>query len=103
MKILSWNVNGRVQGACQRQLERVLSRAPDVLALQEVTNSSYSSWCDGLQRTGYSVVSAIDLARLPYPGVGKVMTRRYFNLIAVRGRMVLLPGLRFDDPEEARL
>jgi exonuclease III len=34
MKILSWNVNGRVDAACERQIDCVLAAAPDVLALQ---------------------------------------------------------------------
>jgi exonuclease III len=40
MKILTWNVNGRVDEACSRQLDCVLTVEPDVLALQEVTLAS---------------------------------------------------------------
>jgi hypothetical protein len=65
MQILSWNVNGRVQGACRRQLDRVLGIAPHVIALQEVTLGSYPAWLEGLEAADYSVVSTVDLARLP--------------------------------------
>jgi exodeoxyribonuclease III len=103
LKILSWNVNGRVDEACSRQLDCVLAVAPDVLALQEVTLASYPAWCAGLVQASYSVVSSIYLVNLPYPEVHPPISRRYFNLTATRGQIATLPGLTFTDPEEARL
>ena len=91
MKILTWNVNGRVDEACSRQLDCVLAVAPDVLALQEVTLASYPAWCAGLVQAGYSVVSSVDLVNLPYPEVQPPISRRYFNLMATRGRIATLP------------
>lgn len=67
MKLLSCNVNGRIEPALGRQLSAVLARQPDILALQEVTLHTYASWCRGLLRAGYSVVANIDLVTLPYP------------------------------------
>jgi exonuclease III len=103
MRIISWNVNGRVKEACQRQLDCVLAEAPDVLALQEVTVTSYGVWWRGLLAAGYSVASTVDLVRLPYPEVEPPVRRKYFNLTASRGGMATLPGLAFSDPERARL
>ena len=101
MKLLSWNVNGRVGAACERQIERVVAEAPDVLALQEITLASYPAWWRGLIGAGYSVISTIDLVRLPYPE--PPIVRKYFNALASRDRMAALPGLSFSDPEHARL
>lgn len=103
MKLLSWNVNGRVKDAWQRQRDGVLDEAPDVLALQEVTLASYPAWCQELLAAGYSVASSIALVRLPYPEVEPPIRRKYFNLIAARGRIAALPGLAFQDPAQARV
>jgi hypothetical protein len=79
MRIITWNVNGRVDEACRRQLDCVLAVEPDVLALQEVTLASYPAWCAGLVQASYSVVSSIYLVNLPYPEVQPPISRRYFK------------------------
>lgn len=120
MKILSCNVNGRVGLGLDRQLRAVLARDPDVLALQEVTSSTYAAWCRGLQKAGYSVVSSVALLGLPFPPppyfsppfprnlpggpiaeAGQIQ-RKYFNLTAARHPISLLTGLSFEDRDEAR-
>ena len=114
MKIVSCNVNGRVESALERQLTSLLgsSPQPDIVALQEVTSGNYADWCDGLIREGYSVVSAVDLLGLPYPPPpypsppfppkdrGQIQ-RKYFNLLAARHPIATLPGLSFPNPDEA--
>ena len=94
MKILTWNVNGRVDEACSRQLDRVLGVEPDVLALQEVTLASYPAWCAGLVQASYSVLSSVDLVNLPYPEVQPPISRRYFNLMATSGADCHAPPLQ---------
>ena len=37
VKILTWNVNGRIEDAARRQIRAVLRRDPDIICLQEVT------------------------------------------------------------------
>jgi len=115
LDLLSWNVNGRVDDAAQRQIERVLERRPDVVALQEVTTRSYPAWRDGLSAAGYAIVSTVDLLELPYPPPPysspplppppppKHIQRKYANLTAVRHSIVARAGLSFDVLEEERL
>ena len=50
MRVISWNVNGRVGKACAAQADAVLGRRPDVVALQELTMVSYLQWCAVLLR-----------------------------------------------------
>jgi endonuclease/exonuclease/phosphatase family metal-dependent hydrolase len=99
MKVLSWNVNGRVRDAARRQIEEVLGRDADVICLQELRRNSLSLWLSGLNEAGYSEVETVDLLDAPYPG--NATTRTYFNLTAARHPIQRLPGLNFDDPEEA--
>ncbi len=115
MRVLSWNVNGRVELAARRQLEAVLGCEPDVVALQEVTARSYPAWSEGLVKAGYEVVSTVALLDRPYPPppylspplppppTDKHIRRKYANLIAARHPLTALPGLTFADPEEERL
>lgn len=112
MKILSCNVNGRVRAALDRQASCLLEREPDVLALQEVTMGSYPAWCERLVDAGYETVSTVELLAAPYPpppypsppfppGAGRQIARKNFNLTAARHPIVALPGLSFEDPDEA--
>ena len=109
VRVLSWNVAGRAD-QLPAQLEAVLGRAPDVVALQEISAKTYSAWYAGLLRAGLSIVSAVDLVRLPYPPPPydprirqTQIHRKNFNLTAARHPIAALPGLSFDDEEEARL
>ena len=99
MRVLSWNVAGRVGARLQDQAERVLGAGADVVALQEVTRATYSSWSDRLRVAGYSVLSTIDLLSVPYP---PPVARKNFNLLAARHPIAALPGLSWPDSEQAR-
>jgi len=117
MKVLSWNVERRVQTTLGRQLEAALRRAPDIIALQELKTGTYGDWSRGLLGAGYSVISTVDLVGLPYPeppypappfppprrgSIHDHIQRESFNLVAARHPIAALPGLSFEDPEEAR-
>jgi endonuclease/exonuclease/phosphatase family metal-dependent hydrolase len=109
VRVLSWNVAGRAE-QLEDQRDAVMTRAPDVLALQEVSPRTYARWRAGLLRAGYSVVSAVELARLPYPPPPypkrvrqRPIQRKNFNLTAARHAIAPLRGLRFTDPDHARL
>jgi exonuclease III len=115
VRVLSWNVNGRVGAALTKQLDAVLSQEPDVVALQEVTVGSYPGWSSGLMQANFSLVSTIDLVTAPYPPPPYPMppfpkaakrqdqiARKYLNVLASRDPIAPLPGLSFTDPDEAR-
>lgn len=114
--IFCWNVQGRVGGTLRRQVDAVVQRKPAIVALQELTTASLPEWERGLGEAGYSVISTVDLVARPYPAPpyptppfppprkGSVhghVQRRNFNLSAARHPIKALPGLRFDDPDEA--
>jgi endonuclease/exonuclease/phosphatase family metal-dependent hydrolase len=118
MKLISWNVAGRVQRTLRYQLQALLGLGPDVVALQELTLATMPDWEHGLRAAGYVVESTIELVREPYPeppyespplppprggGIHDHFQRKNFNLTASRYPIEALPGLSFDDSNEARL
>jgi endonuclease/exonuclease/phosphatase family metal-dependent hydrolase len=110
MRILTWNVQESGSRRVPAQLEVLLTREADLLALQAVSLGGYETWCAGLGRAGYSVVSSAELARLAYPpppyptGIKQhQITRGGFHLTAARDPIAALLGLQFDDPDERRL
>jgi len=103
VRLLSWNVNGRIDDAGRRQLARLLESEWDVVALQEVTRRSWPLWRDGLLAAGFSLTACDDLVELPYPDVDPPIRRKYFNVTAARFPLARLPGLVFDDDEERRV
>jgi exonuclease III len=82
MKIISWNVAGRVRKQ-QLQLDALISREPDVVGLQEVTIKTLPLWMEGFKKEGYAnVISSFDLQ-----GAGNnelTGPRRYGILVASR-------------------
>ena len=50
VKLISWNTNAR--RPVQRQARAVLSRLPDIVALQEVTAGSVAAWTEALRAGG---------------------------------------------------
>jgi endonuclease/exonuclease/phosphatase family metal-dependent hydrolase len=107
--VVSWNVAGRA-GQLSAQLDAVVGRAADVIALQEVSARTYRPWREGLLTAGYSILSAVELSLAPYPPppyperIKQLdIRRKNFNLTAARHPIASLAGLRFDDPEHARL
>jgi len=52
MKIISWNVAGRVHKQ-KLQMDALLLRKPGVIGLQEVTSKTLPLWVEGLQKKGY--------------------------------------------------
>jgi endonuclease/exonuclease/phosphatase family metal-dependent hydrolase len=110
MRILSWNVQESGGRRVTAQLEVLLEREADLLALQAVSPGGYQAWCGGLLQAGYSLVSSIDLVYVAYPpppypkGIAQRQIKRGgFHLTAARRPIAALPGLRFDDPAERRL
>jgi len=70
MKLISWNVAGRVKKQLQ-QMEAVFKQAPDLLALQEVTSKTAVMWIAGLKEAGFEyVLSSFDISKEPEKMVG---------------------------------
>lgn len=96
MKLVSWNVNGRVGDPLARQEGALagLHPEPDIVCLQEVTRATAGSWIDRVGKRGLE--HSLDSVGLLRSG------RRYANLIASRWPLELLPqdGLELPFPEK---
>ncbi len=73
LKLVSWNVAGR-KAKQPRQSEALLSRHPDLVALQEVTATTRPMWRTALEAADFVVVDSQNRAE----------DRKNFNLVAVR-------------------
>ncbi|HEV2062846.1 MAG TPA: endonuclease/exonuclease/phosphatase family protein, partial [Solirubrobacteraceae bacterium] len=74
VRIVSWNVAGRLKRQPE-QAAAVLSMAPDVVALQEVTVNSLPLWREALAAAGLThTVTPLDDGPLPRPRRLAVMT-----------------------------
>lgn len=90
IKLFSWNVNGRVDAALDRQADALLGAQPHVVCLQELTPGSEPGWRRRLTDAGLSAIATS--THLIGPG------RRYANLIASRWPLTLLPAGEFEIP-----
>ena len=89
VKLLSWNVAGRV-GVLAAQTEAVARQEPDIVALQEVRPSTAPVWRDALAAAGLG--HAIDSSAF-------ANGRRIFNLVASRWELIELPPIGAPQPE----
>jgi exonuclease III len=64
MILVSWNVAGRLKRLIE-QAACVLSEAPDVVCLQEVTKTSGPLWREALSAGGFAHVALADIAARP--------------------------------------
>lgn len=85
MRLISWNIAGRVK-ACRAQVEVLHRRLPDVVALQEVRESTVSRLRDGLSRIGLEYIE-------DSMGLVEQHGRRYSELVASRWPLRLLPPI----------
>lgn len=81
MKIVSWNVAGRVRKQ-KLQMDALLSRKPDVFGLQEVTSRTLPLWVEGLKREGF--IHTIPSFSIHGSNSELVGPRKYGILIASR-------------------
>jgi endonuclease/exonuclease/phosphatase family metal-dependent hydrolase len=84
VKLISWNTNAR-RGVDQ-QARALLSRRPDIVALQEVTPQSVGAWAEALQAGGFphvraSVAESSDIRRGPH-AYGVLVASRFASLDA---------------------
>ncbi|HLJ02362.1 MAG TPA: endonuclease/exonuclease/phosphatase family protein [Solirubrobacteraceae bacterium] len=91
MKLLCWNVAGRVRRAAE-QLERVKSTGADVVCLQEVGATASRLWCEGLAQAGFRHVRLAEPAAAPAPGrVLSVLTASHTEFDVVELEDLPLP------------
>lgn len=94
MRVLSWNVAGRVRSVAT-QAQALAQRPADVLALQEVRASALAAWERELHVLGYEHVAAT----LPSAGAPQTPERRLGVLIASRAPLELCIALDLPWPE----
>lgn len=95
MKLVSWNINGRVAKA-SAQCDALASRQPDIVALQEVTTRTYPVLCSGLRSYGLPFIT--DSFGLAPSAAELTGPRRYGLLIASRFPIGAVPEVRFNVP-----
>lgn len=100
MKIISWNVANRFKKQ-SLQLDALISRKPDVVGLQEVTEETLPLWVDGLNKTGYKyIISSFDIHDKTEIFVGP---RRYGIIIASRWPLEPMDQALLDIPWSERM
>ena len=95
MRLISWNVAGRVK-RCEQQVSLISGRKPDIIALQEITQNSFSLFENLLKEVGCEYI--IESAQLAYDS-----GRRYGELIASRFPIEKLPSSEFIIPYPERV
>ena len=100
MRLVSWNVNGRV-GRIDEQIAALKKQWCDAIALQEVTQTTAPLLRAGLQGIGLQYV--VDSFQRSRNRAALVGPRRYGELIACRWPLRLLSPERFDVPWPERI
>lgn len=100
MKLISWNVAGRVRGL-DNQVAALAQRRPDVLALQEIRRTTAARFHDELSRIGLPY--GIDSFALSSNSERLVGPRQYGELIASRWPIRSLPPEGFPVPWTERV
>jgi exonuclease III len=100
VRLIAWNLNAR-RGAAAAQVAALSARAPDVVALQEVTRTTVPTLRAALHAAG--LPHAADSLSLAPPEVLPGGPRRYGLLIASRHRLVAEPPGRFPVPWPERV
>ena len=94
MKLISWNIMGGYGGHMSAQAEELCKRAPDIIALQEVTAKVAPAYRELLARGGYySIVDSFQYARYRT----RLRSGSFGELIASRWPLITSP-VHFDVP-----
>src|SRR5690349_14146743 len=95
LRLISWNIGGRTK-RCDAQLEALMDRQPDLVALQEVRAGIVEELRAGFKAMGLEY--CIDTTEL-----AAYHKRKYGVLIASRWPLQELPADMFDIPQPERL
>ncbi len=90
IKLISWNVNGRVGSALDRQATALVGEAPQIVCLQEVSAGSEGPWKERLSASGLTEIATTT----GLIGAG----RRYANLIASCWPLARMSPTEFEIP-----
>ena len=101
MKIISWNILQGGLGRFERQIQLLVNRNVDVIALQEITSNGASLYKNSLKDKGYKYL--IDSFSLSEEAELLKGPRRYGALIASRWPLTFLPPKEFDIPWKERV
>lgn len=94
MHLISWNVMDGYGGRVAGQIEAITSRNPDIIALQELTPRTASSFRAGLTREGYfSVLDSFQFVKYLTP----LKSHSYGELIASKWP-IITSNIRFEVP-----
>jgi exonuclease III len=100
MRLISWNVNGRVT-SLDKQSQALHQRCPDVVALQEILPTTVAPWREQLAQRGlpYSVDSFV----LQSSPLGGMRRRQYGEILASRWPLSPFPPAAFSVPWPERV
>ena len=100
MKIISWNVAGRVRKQ-RNQLEVLKDTGADIIGLQEITHKTLPLWIEGFRKSGYkNIIASLKLknGNVDYSG-----PRRYGILVASRWPLESIDQQSLEIPWHERL
>lgn len=100
MRLISWNVNGRVAGL-REQSQALYQRFPDLVALQEVLPSTAARWREQLAHRGLPY--SVDSFALQSGPPGRTRRRHYGQVLASHWPLSPLPPTAFPVPWPERV
>jgi hypothetical protein len=92
MRLISWNINGRVKYISNQSQELHL-RTPDVIALQKVLPKTATAWHERLRAAGWHTVDSFALQDRPLETAKR---RQYGTLLASSWPPVIRPAGHWD-------
>jgi hypothetical protein len=100
MRLISWNVNGRVANL-GKQSQALRDQCPDLVALQEIRLTTVANWREQLAQNGLQYrVDSFALQGSRVEGTGP---RRYGEILASRWPLSPLPPFAFPVPWPERV
>jgi exodeoxyribonuclease III len=100
MRLISWNVNGRVVNL-SKQCQSLRNQCPDVVALQEILPTTVAHWREQLAQIG--LPHSVDSFVLQTSPLGGMRRRQYGEILASRWPLSPYPPAAFPVPWPERV
>src|SRR5215471_15808741 len=100
MRLISWNVNGRVTNL-GKQSQALHQRCPDVVALQEILPTTVAPWREQLAQSGLPY--SVDSFAVQSSPLGRMRRRQYGEILASRWPLSPFPPAAFPVPWPERV